>query len=302
MDVLEEQIPHFMNPSCVCDATETISKFRDIMIEEAKSRAALPMPQNNATTEKADIEEEEEDRAHSGTDERGRIDSVLSTTCDRCLSSLASRSIELIGVMSVQHLRRLLMVYSSSPFRADRLVDEIEREVQERSERLRSILRSKVSFENELVAAVAPAQELRRTIRGDAGSPFAAIRSGLRSFFRKKDRDGQEQHVENYTEAEEEEEAEDQTKQELERVDRALRSIINLGEYAEALTRATSSSLDKTTRGMEQEALFELGRCSELVAHYRRIVDFESGRREDRYDVDTRRAMAKRVLSRLLPR
>ena len=76
--------------------------------------------------------------------------------------------------------------------------------------------------------------------------------------------------------------------------------VSRTADHVERVGRGAEINAELTLRGVEEGTAFELGRCQELVASYRRI-DFATGTRQSRYDKDRRKEIAKRALSRLFP-
>jgi hypothetical protein len=228
------------------------------------------------------------------------VELELAELSEIVLSAVAVQTMEHVGSLSAVELRRLLTVYSLSPFKSDDLVNSMETEVIRREELLdspesrergRELLRSAASSAKTVISAFTEEP-------ADGGSALSAIKNGLWSMFR------QSNAKENA--ANDEEDASDDIPDDIEEgsvqeklhidIERALRSIVEAADYLERPGDASFIS----ERLLEGGVLFELGRCRELVEHYRRI-DFDSGSSTSRFDQERRRVMVKRVLSRLHP-
>jgi hypothetical protein len=215
---------------------------------------------------------------------------ALVTDCDKMLDVLADAASKRVNEMSAEELRRVLSVYAMSPFRADELVAAASREVEMRLGRLDALSTSEVSMDSQLRSIGSEAEALLRLLQvGEAPGLGATIRKGLTSFFRNHE-------TTEITETDDDASSEAQT----ERLRSVLSDIISVSERLSVLSATAGSSVDDSCRLTMQSAAFELGRCMDLIEHYNRI-DFETGQRESRRVYDDKRALAKQVLSRLLP-
>lgn len=211
------------------------------------------------------------------------VSKELEDAGDRCLLALTVIFKDLVLAMSAAELRRVLAVCSLSPYNADDLVAAIKTEVERRVEELSSV---SVDMATRMANLAHRSDRLLKRIQGDATtSRFAAIRASIKNLFSKET-----------VEPEQQSEVAEDWKEIVE----VLQSVSTVGQQATTMETASHSSLNATVRRVQQETLFELGRCRELISHYHRI-DFASGHRTTRHEEDTRHNMAKRVLSRLLP-
>jgi hypothetical protein len=216
--------------------------------------------------------------------------SALVMDCDKMLDLLADAASKRVNEMSAEELRRVLSVYALSPFRADELVAAASREVEMRLGRLDALSTSEVSMDSQLRSIGAEAEALLRLLQvGEAPGLGATIRKGLTSFFRNHE-------TTELTETDDDASNEAQA----ERLRSLLSDIISVSERLSVLSATAGSSVDDSCRLTMQSAAFELGRCMDLIEHYNRI-DFATGQRESRQVYDDKRALAKQVLSRLLP-
>lgn len=215
---------------------------------------------------------------------------ALVTDCDHMLNRLADVASRRVTEMSADELRRLLSVYALSPFRADELVAAASREVETRLGRMDALPANEISMDSQIRLIGSEAEALLRLMQvGEAPGLGATIRKGLTSFFRNHDKT-------ETTEADVDASDEAQT----ERLRTFLFDIVSVSERVSVLSAASGSSVDDSCRLAMQSAAFELGRCADLIEHYHRI-DFATGQRESRHVNDDKRALAKQVLSRLLP-
>jgi hypothetical protein len=193
--------------------------------------------------------------------------------------------------MTATQLRELLFTYSMSHEKADDLIAEIEHIVHTRRDALIDLL-AQPGLGERIAYGARRAEEARRRLSADRGSPFAAIRKGIiKTLFTSEDADEDKSKLAEF---------EGIDASDLELADGALQEMVDVGRYISVLNSSCRSSFGKATREIEEGTMFELGRCIELIAGYRRI-DFESGQRKTRLDQELRRNMSKRVLSRMLP-
>jgi len=230
-------------------------------------------------------------------------DEIIVAMCDKLLCLVTSRAVDMVKDLRAHTLRAILMSVSMLPLQVDDCVDTIEREVARRIGLLENAPRRNI---DQLLQQVASnASDVKRLLFGEeptkeSRSPLASLKDGLKGIFRSpspKHESGEDEPEKldlrtayNETNA---------TELVL-RVKMGLQSIIDAATGIGNATQGCQLSLDKLMVAPQHEALFELGRCSELIEQYRRI-DFVSGSRRSRFDEERRRDMAKRVLSRKLP-
>jgi hypothetical protein len=272
LDALVDRVSE-LSGSQVISLAEVVAKLRYLITE------LIPDPQRPSSDEN-DQEQE---------DSKGPI-ACLATECDRMLSLLARTAAQMVGDMSPENLRRLISVYTLSPFRADELVAAASREVEIRLDSMEFLSPDNVYLESQLKSiACRVSASLRRFDVGEATGFGATIRKGLSSFF------GVNEKVE--TEALNGDTSEAAL---IEDLRNSLLSIVDLSERLSSLSRVSRASIDGSCRSLIRNSAFELGRCRDLIDHYSRI-DFETGDRRSRHVHDDKRRMAKQVLSRLLP-
>jgi len=218
------------------------------------------------------------------------VDSELVQLADEALALAATHAAETVGSLTSLELRRLLTVYSTLPFKADELVNAIEEEGMMREASLTSPGSSELGQEL-LRSAASEARVVLSALGGDAGggSALSAIKNGFRSMFGQSD--AKESSSRETAEVEDEETPDESLHLAIERV---LQSVIESANYLDV----TGNARLETSQRLKDGSLFELGRCRELIAHYRRR-DFDSGTSNSRFDQERRRDMVKFVLSRL---
>jgi hypothetical protein len=243
--------------------------------------------------------------AGAGNENVTSVELELAELSESMLSAVAVQTMDHVGSLSAVEFRRLLTVYSLSPFKSDDLVNSIEREVirreelldsRESRERGRDLLRSTASSSRTVISAFAEES-------ADGVSALSAIKNGLRSMFRQSNAkedaastdDNEDALDDNISDDREEESVQERLHIEIER---ALHSIVEAADYLE---QTGDASTDQIVERLEDGVLFELGRCRQLVDHYHRIDFDDSGSSSSRFDQERRRVMVKRVLSRLHP-
>jgi hypothetical protein len=242
--------------------------------------------------------------ADAGSENVISVELELAELSESMLSAVAVQTIEHVGSLSAVELRRLLTVYSLSPFKSDDLVNSIETEVIRREEELdslesrergRDLLRSAASSARTVISAFT-----EESTNGD--SALSAIKNGLWSLFRQSNaKENASNDKDDASDDIPDDREEEGVQEKLHiQIERALHSIVEAVDYLEQSGDVSSISEDQVVQRLEGGVLFELGRCRQLVEHYRRI-DFDSGSSTSRFDQERRRVMVKRVLSRLHP-
>jgi hypothetical protein len=243
--------------------------------------------------------------AGAGNENVTSVELELAELSESMFSDIAAQTTEHVGSLSAVELRRILTVYSLSPFKCDDLVNSIETEIIRRvdlldsrqsRERGRDLLRSAASSSRTVISAFTEESV-------DGVSALSAIKNGLRSIFRQSNAkedassndDNEDPSDDNIPDDKEEESAQERLHIEIER---ALHSIVEAADYLE---QHGDASRDQVVQRLEDGVLFELGRCRQLVDHYRRIDFKDLGSSTSRFDQERRRVMVKHVLSRLHP-
>jgi len=299
---LENRIAAIQDESVICHMIHSLVLLKMAMEANEADMEEISSPvgaDEDSKTTSSNSEEDDPIEPYSHN-ETTASDAEVAKMCDILLTRLSERAIEIIQNLKAQSLLEILMALSLLPLQADDCVDAIEREVRGRVRVLEAAPDRNI---DELLQQIASdASNAKRALFGDdepreTKSPFAGLRHGLKAMFgssKAPDHSGGEQ-VNEATASHETGDDELAVK-----IKDSLQSIANAATAIGNATESSKSSLDRMIVSSQQEALFELGRCSELIEQYRRI-DFASGSRRSRFDEDRRRDMAKRLLSRKLP-
>jgi len=214
----------------------------------------------------------------------GELYDLLQIT-ERMLSKVATKATTQVGSYKTDSLRRFLMVYALLPFQADNLVRAIDEEIGRRQSQL-SFVESTESVEKLLAQAANSALSINSTVFGKPGdSPLAALMAGLRMLFSTS------------TSPREETQLSDEVSNLL---SEAIESISALQNRVEQISSASNLRPETKLQNIAVGTSFELGRCRELIDHYR-LIEFSTRRRQSRFDQKGRQRIAKRVLGRVLP-
>jgi hypothetical protein len=226
-------------------------------------------------------------RAHSDVE-------ALHQISTRMLSSVAIFAAERVSNLRAGSLCRLLVVYSFLPFQADDFIKACEGEVAKRQTLLEAASLT-ASVEDLLRQAASQAVMANATVFGqsndDGSSGLDALKKGIKYIF--SSRNNEEQAIS--------EEMHIFTNEVGTLLDRVTASVTEVEACMDRIGVASNVHTDTALQRIVEAANFELGRCYELIDHYRRI-DFSTGRRRSRYDYVRARDLGKRLLSRLIPR
>ena len=293
-----------LDMSTAVSVTECVVRLRTAVGNIEKPINRKPPPQKKEETEtKAD---EEGDTDGEEAAEEALIDKMaderilLSEIRDMCftiLKSVTKWSIGKVQDSSAADLRRLLTVFATLPFEADELVDCIEDEVTTRLQMLDEL--DGVDLE-ELLQRVANVSTASQDDGQERQSRLSSFKVGLQSLFSSA---AQEEDFDDEDEQEEDDVETGsygvQTVEDLAGlVEEGASAASRLESLMATFHKSTKKRVDLLIRCSEDGAVFELGRCQELLASYRRI-NFETKERHGRYDIDRRREIGKRVLTRL---
>lgn len=214
-----------------------------------------------------------------------RAENELATACDEVLTIISQKSRGFAKRLTTSELRRILTVYSLLPFQADDLINEIELEVTARLPSAED--QSLIMLEKTLQEAKERSETLQKTLFHETGwYGLTALKNGLISFFRSSDGN----------ESEETKLSEDL----VEMIQASINSTVEAATLLQEMKDSLRISIDSIGQSNREKTYFELGRCQELIANYRRI-EFSTGSRRSRYDKERRRDISRLVLSRLLP-
>jgi len=222
------------------------------------------------------------------------IDKEVFDLCNELLSEVAKEATHKVPDFAAAEIRKLLLVYFVLLFRADGIIDAFEVEITRRLAALDSAASMSDDRSIQKLVQVAADSSLEAgnalsKLHKDEGSSLSSIKSGIKSLF-SSDKEDETAPEEDSSKLEELSDL----------VNRAAASACEAAARVERVGRGAEVNAEMTLRGVEEGAAFELGRCQELVASYRRI-DFATGTRQSRYDKERRKEIAKRCLSRLFP-
>jgi len=296
LSFLENRIAAIHDESVICEMMQSLVSLKMTMETVREGPEELSLVDSNTTS----IILEDDSLLHNETIVS---DKGISELCDELLSLLSRQATEMIKDLRTQSIRTILMLFAVLPFQADECVEAMEREVAFRRSLLETAAHRNV--DELLQQAASAAFDVKRTLFGDdhskgSKSPFANLRNGIKSIFGSSSATTEDDGKNPPDDVAESGDETDGDRLAILKVKEALQRIIDTASAIENVQKSCHLSLDQSLVAPQQEALFELGRCSELVEQYRRI-DFASGSRISRFDQERRRDMTKRVLSRKLP-
>lgn len=216
------------------------------------------------------------------------VEDSMILLCDGLLASMAEQAKSEVSSASALELQRLLSVYSLLPFQADVLVDTIEAEVNARLPK--SGNQPMIMVEDLLHQAREKSEFVQKELFQDEESSGmrAALKNGIMSLFRSvESADGNES-------------SDTLPKEIASMIQDSITTTVEASSALQQMQESLHVSIDSIGQRNSEGTYFELGRCQELIANYRR-VEFSTGTRRSRYDEEGRKIVSKRVLSRLLP-
>ena len=220
-------------------------------------------------------------------DEKIVREEIFSLT-QKILTRATEQAIDRIGQLSPEQLRRLLIVVTVSPFEASPFVDAVEREVYNRSTGTSQELKS---IRGMIFTATENAGRLKNLSSGgrpESDSPLSAFTSTMRSLF---------YHSEGGNTPSSEQQISQSVKESSDLLHEIAVQMLETTDRLRAIAKISGSDIVAMLQIIEEGANFELGRCKELIAAYRRI-DFKTCTRLSRYDKERRKDIGKRLLSR----
>lgn len=299
LEVVKDKIAIIQDETVICDMMNSLGFLMRTMevaketAEELSSPADSVDPKTTMTT----LTDSNPPRSETAVPDADVVD-----LCAELLTRLAARAASNISRFKTKSLRAIMMLVSLLPLQSDECVDAIHCEV---VKRIRLLEDSQHNNIDELLRNIAlEASKTRRILFGDdqprdSKSIFAGLQNGLKALFgcsaTPDISDDESENVEAIVASNEINI--DDLKASLKH---SLQSIEDSALAIRNATEASQTSLGRLIASPQQESLFELGRCIELIEQYRRI-DFSSGSRRSRLDEERRRDMAKRLLSRKLP-
>lgn len=272
----------------LCNLIEILAKARRLVQDSEKLvDIALTLCSEKEADSLPQISEDTvEEFVIASTSEVEIIKAEILALTQRILVSATDEAAGKVIEFSPEQLRRLMIVVTMLPFEAGVLVDAVTKEVisrtSDKSQQLKS-LETMMSKADDTVTLIG------KSLSGKEGnhSSFAELRNSLWSrFFRSEEcidppLEQQSQQFEDMRNL----------------LNEAATQTVDIVNRLRAITKISGSGIDKILQNIEEGANFELGRCKELIASYRRI-DFQNGTRQTRYDKERRKDIGKRLLSR----
>lgn len=300
---LDTRCQDSLNCSEICDLAETVASQKEALKIDALSESSSTTLANaekqsheegeisTDTKELVDSNERDDDK---DVDDDESSDDEIMRICNRVLESISSKVIEAREKFTASHIRRLLVVYSLLPFRADELIEALDTEVTERLSYIHETERT--SIEVILEESNETSLAINRTLFQETShSPFEAIKNGLMSIFSSSSSssssagDG----------TNESDEGNVLTDELAHLIQSSVALTTDVTRIAKAWKMGSRRSLDSMLNSVDVGSAFELGRCQELIENYQ-LIEFSTGMLGSRVD-ERRNDIAKRVLSRLLP-
>ncbi|KAL3906954.1 MAG: hypothetical protein SGILL_009069 [Bacillariaceae sp.] len=240
-----------------------------------------------------DADDDDDKLQESEAKDRKKFDDEdLLASTEELLNSIANEACSMSKSLTAAEIRRLLEVYSLLPYQADEMIRALEAEVS-----LRLATLEELSMNQTLGLLLKNADEKASVVKATLyeesdKSFFDSMKNGFMSLFGTNSEDKT---------AESTEESKDVlTEQIASMIQESIAAISAASHNAQVEESALQVQVDAVLASLREEASFELGRAAELLENYHRI-EFSTGKRTSRYDVDRRKAIAKRVLSRLIP-
>ena len=278
----------------LCDLTECLAR---IMTATGGTRITTASPGENPIPQTEDMELSIEDKNATGisdgedTSTRSKasdINSDILASAIQLLHNIADIATERVQSMTAVQIRKLLANYAGLPFQADGLIDAIDMEVIRR-------LHSTVYVTNLPEAATQAANAARGSWDAlvdkseEGGSRLASFRKGLRSLFVQTPGDTAIKEI-------------NVDSSRLDAVADLLTETATTAslvrDHFARVSRLTNKDPGLLLSAVQRGSVFELSRCEELIASYRR-VHFESGNRQSRQDDGWRKAIGHQVISRI---
>lgn len=274
----------------ICKLAETLAFLKEAlkttdsgMGDSGKTQIGIPIEQGEESLE--ETSDEPKDEVPESLVDASLVDGELEYLSTRLLDSVAVECQTRSSTFHPREIRRILSVYSLLPFKSDELIDCFDKEIAIRI--AASEAQHQGSIEKLLKNAKEKGIEVKQELFEEAGSRrLNALKNGIISLFRSSDEDEQD---------------ENSLSEELAAmIQHSIKSTVEAATAVEKMRDSLHLSIDKIGREMSVGSCFELGRCEELIANYRR-VEFSTGTLRSRYDKEWRKDLSKRVLSRLLP-
>ena len=279
----------------LCELTECLARIKTTSGETeviTAPPAENPGPISNTTKAPTDknstrtTKQVDEDTviADTGLD----FSNAISTSVVHLLQVVARTATEELKSMAAGQMRRLLANYAGLPFQADDFINAIDNEINDRLKATKYVTNLPESASRAATAARGSWDALAEK-SDDGSSHLAALRNGLRSMFSKSPGEGEEKDPEgDFSKLEEVADLLTET---------ATTAHIVTDHFARVL-KLTNKDPGLLLSAEQRGSVFELSRCQELIASYRR-VNFGSGERQSRQDDLERKGIGDQVISRI---
>lgn len=215
------------------------------------------------------------------------IDDILKSVV-QLLETISQAATKNLKSMTANEIRRILACYAGLPLQADAFINAVENEVKDRLMAAKFVTNLPESAILAATAARGSCDALADK-SDDGSSRLASLRKGLRSIFLQSP-DGCDKN-ESVGSA-----------SKLEEVADLLTETANTAslvtDHFARVTKLTNKDSGFLLASEQRGSVFELSRCEELIASYRR-VDFETGKRQSRQDGGQRNGIGQQVISRI---
>jgi hypothetical protein len=277
----------------LCELAECLARIK-VSIGTIEVTPA-PLRDSEAVSEDDSTKELDESNSTQTTDDEEAViegmthdQSVSQSTLTSCLNLLqqvAAAATSQLNTMTAGEIRRLLVIYAGLPFQAEDFIDAVNKEISSRLEATKYVTNLPESANRAAKAARGSWDALADKSDSDS-SPLASLRKGLKSLF---------------IPSSDHDEGGDSTKlKEVADLLTETATTANLvTDHFARVSKLTNQDPGMVLSTEQRGAVFELSRCQELIAGYRR-VNFETGKRRSRQDAGNRRDVAKQVISRII--
>lgn len=277
----------------LCELAECLAKIKSTKGErDVITSAPLEHPSPSLDTTGASDERWNDTRTTRSSDNNSTTAGTESDGNDEMLKSVvqlleitSQAATKNLRSMTANEIRRLLACYEGLPLQADDFINAVDNEVKER------LVAAKFASnlpESAILAATAArgSCDVLDDKSDDGSSRLASLRKGLRSIFLQSSNENES--VGNASKLEEVADLLTETAYTADLVT----------DYFARVTKLTSKDSGFLLASEQRGSVFELSRCEELVASYRR-VDFETGKRRSRQDGGQRNGIGQQVISRI---
>jgi len=327
LQVVTEKLFQIRHPEKLCEVLEAVSAIKEWLRKSPQSAqpSGPHVESNNKATAKnttktksdnsysEDEESSSSENSGSSADTNGQTHAVedtertdrddfesLGVLCDGLLDALGTKFVSMIPRLRLQQIRRILRVYCLFPWKADELIDRIEAETGKRAQ----ILLAQGNFADlrRLFTDVSNlSKKMKETVSAsddaDESTTFEVLKRGVKSLFWPSEDVATDDASEDNGMGDDQMELSEEM---LGLVSKSSQVSMKASSFVNDLEVIDPGCIRDNIWHAQQAAAMDIGQCLEFIAIYRR-VEFETGTRRSRYDVERRRDIAKRVLSRLFP-